>query len=268
MLYLAATYGYRAEYYNFLKNRWDKAYDNGVKMREWLEKAKKFSASDMVDVQLGYGLYNYYAYVYREKIGRWRFLFSLPKGDKKKGIELLHTVREKGMYLTIEAWYFLIDIYKKERDRDNAVSLCKQLHQTYPSHPFFHILLAGIYHRNNDWQNSLRTAQEILERAQDNPYYSDYIVYQAKYLTGESSFFIGKYQEALQQFDEIIASDQSDPPYLLPWSHLRRGNIYDHIGRKNEATAEYQLVLQMENVLKVHDWAKGALKNQQRKNNE
>lgn len=268
MLYLAATYGYRAEYYNFLKNRWDKAYDDGVKMRKLLEKAENFSASDTIDVQLGYGLYNYYAYVYREKIGRWRFLFSLPKGDKKKGIELLHTVREKGTYLKVEAWYFLIDIYKKERDRDKAVSLCEQLHQTYPSHPFFHIVLAGIYHRNNDWQNSLRTAQEILERAENNPYYSDYIIYQAKYLTGESSFFIGKYQEALQQFDEIIASEPPEPPYLLPWSHLRRGNIYDRIGKKNEATAEYQLVLQMENVLKVHDWAKGALKNQQRKNDK
>jgi len=267
-LYLAATYGYRAEYYNFLKNRWDKAYDDGVKMRKYLEKAEELSASDNVDVQLGYGLYNYYAYVYRKKIGRWRFLFSLPKGDKKKGIELLHSVREKGMYAKVEAWYFLIDIYKKDRDfRDKAVSLCEQLHQTYPSHPFFHIVLAGIYHKNNDWPNSLRTANEILGQAETNanPYYSDYIIYQAKYLMGESSFFIGKYQEALRQFDEIIASKPPKPPYLLPWSHLRRGNIYDRIGKKNEATVEYKLVLRMENVLKVHDWAKGALKNQQKR---
>jgi tetratricopeptide (TPR) repeat protein len=265
ILYLAATYGYRAEYYNFLKNRWDKAYDDGIKMREYLGKAEKFSLSDNIDVQLGYGLYNYYAYVYRKKIGWWRFLLSLPKGDKEKGIELLQTVRKKGVYLKVEAWYFLIDIYKKEEGDSmaKAISLCEQLHRTYPSHPYFHIFLAGLYHKHLDWKNSIRTATEILEQSKTNPYYSsDFIVYQAKYLIGESSFYIGKYQEALRQFDEIIGVNPSHPSYLVPWSHLRRGTIYDLTGKKDEAAVEYQLVLKMENVLHVHNLAEGLLKNQ------
>ncbi len=266
LFYLAAAYGYRAEYYNFLKNRWDKAYDDGVKMREYLEKAEKFLGSENIDAQLGYGLYNYYAYVYRERIGWWRFLLSLPKGDKKKGIELLNTVRENGRYAKVEAWYFLIDIYKKENELEGkAIPLCEQLHQMYPFHPFFHIFLAGLYHKNADWNHSLRAANDILAQAKINSYYSDYIVYQAKYLIGESSLYTSKYQEALQQFDEIIAAEPSKPSYLLPWSHLRRGTIYDLIGKKDEATAEYKLVLKMENVLQVHNVAEGLLKNRQKR---
>jgi hypothetical protein len=268
MLYLAATYGYRAEYFNFLKDRWDKAYDDGVKMREYLEKAEKFPLSENIDVQLGYGLYNYYAYVYREKIGWWRFFLSLPKGDKEKGLTLLQTVREKGTYLKVEAWYFLVEIYKRdEKDAvQKAIVLCEQLHQTYPAQPYFHILLAGLYHKNLDWHNSLRMAREILEQAKTNSYYaSEFVLYQAKYLIGESSFYTGKYPEALQQFDSIIAAKPSTPTYLVPWSHLRRGTIYDLTGKKAEATSEYQLVLKMDNVLRVHDMAEGLLKNQQKR---
>ena len=269
LLYLAAIYGYRAEYYNFAKERWSKAYDDGVKMREYLEKAAKLSAADNLDVQLGYGLYNYYAYFYREKIGWWRFLLSLPKGDKQKGLAQIRLVREKGTYLKVEAWYFLVEIYKKDKElAAQAVPLCEELHQAYPAHPFFHIFLAGLYHQHRDWQKSRQTGLEILARAETNPAYaSDFIRYQARYLIGESSFYLGQYPEALQQFDAIAAARPSQPAYLVPWAHLRRGAIYDLTGKKREAAAEYKLVLASEDVFKVHEMAEGLLKVQQNKGN-
>ncbi|GAK55704.1 hypothetical protein U27_02661 [Candidatus Vecturithrix granuli] len=267
-LYLAASYGYRAEYYNFLKQSWSKAYDDGVKMQEYLEKAKKFPHTT-IDIQLGYGLYNYYAYLYREKIGWWRFLLSLPKGDKKKGLELLEKVREEGIYANIEAWYFLIEIYKEEKDptlRARARTLSEELRQKYPHNPFFHTLLAGIYHKQHDWQRSIQTAREILVQANTQRYYSAYLIYQAKYLIGESSFFLGQNDQALQAFDEIIAFQPRQPAYLLPWTHLRRGTIYSLKGQQEQATAEFQLVLKMEDVLHVHELARGLLERQQHQN--
>ncbi len=266
LLYLAASYGYRAEYYNFLKQKWSNAYDDGVKMREYLGKAEK-SSQTSVDVQLGYGLYNYYAYRYREKIGWWRFLLSLPKGDKEKGIELLEMLRKQGVYTKIEAWYFLITIYKDEKDKkflEKAIALNEELHRKYPNHPFFHILLAGIYHKY-DRENGIRVARDIIQQARNNAAYSDSIVYQAKYVIAESAFFMGKYDEALQGFNEIVASQQQHPIYLLPWSHLRRGIIYNLTGEKEKATHDFKLVLQMENVLDVHELAKGLLKNQEKR---
>lgn len=265
LLYLAATYGYRAEYYNFLKNRWDRAYDDAVKMRELLEKAEKHLDSENIDVQLGYGLYNYYAYIYRKKIGWWRFVLSLPKGDKKKGIKQLEHVRQNGTFLNVEAWYFLSEIYKKDGEfKDKAAPLGESLHRTYPGHPYFHIFLAGIYHSNLDWKNSLATAQDILTRINTSPYYSEYIVYQAKYLIGESSFYLGQYEEALRQFDEIIAARPSNPTYLLAWAHLRRGTIYQMRGKKEEAATEFHAVLQLEDTFHVHKLARAFLDNQKR----
>ena len=266
ILYLAASYGYRSEYYNFLKRSWNKAYNDGVKMREYLEKAEKFPQST-IDVQLGYGLYNYYAYLYREKIGWWRFLLSLPKGKKEKGLRLLEQVKAEGIYAKIEAWYFLIEIYKDEKEQDaqaRARMLSEELHQKYPHNPFFHTLLAGIYHKQHNWQRSIETARAILSQARSHQYYSEYLLYQAKYLIGESSFFLGKYEEALRAFDEIIAYQPRQPTYLLPWAHLRRGTIYSLTGQQEQAAAEYHLVLEMENVHNVHDLAEGLLERQQK----
>lgn len=262
-LYLAASYGYRAEYYNFSKFDWSRAYDNGVKMRDYLDKSAKMPNMS-IDAQLGFALYNYYAYLYRDKIGKWRFLLSLPKGDRDKGIAMLEDLREHGIYSTIEAWYFLIEIYKEEnRSKEQAIALNKALHEKFPKNPFFHTLLAGTYHKFHDWENSRRIAQAIIVNA-DSPYYSEYLIYQAKYLLGESAYFLGKYQEALPLFDEIIAKQPELPAYLIPWSHLRRGAIYNVTGEKEKANADLQIVLKMKDVHHVHDFANALLKSQQK----
>ena len=264
-LYLAASYGYRAEYYNFSKFDWSKAYDNGVKMRDYLDKSAKMP-NISIDAQLGFALYNYYAYLYRDKIGKWRFLLSLPKGDREKGIAMLEQLREQGIYSKIEAWFFLIEIYKEEnRSKDQAIALNKALHEKFPNNPYFHTLLAGTHHKFQEWDHSRRIAQEIITNAQSHtPYYSDYLAYQAKYLLGESAYFLGKYQEALPFFDEIIAKQPGNPAYLIPWSHLRRGAIYNLTGDKEKAKAELQFVLKMKDVHHVHDFAEALLKSQQK----
>ncbi len=263
-LYLAASYGYRAEYYNFSKFDWSRAYDNGVKMREYLDKSAEMP-NISIDAQLGFALYNYYAYLYRDKIGKWRFLLSLPKGDREKGIAMLERLREHGIYSKIEAWYFLIEIYKEEnRSKEQAMALNTALHEKFPNNPFFHTLSAGTYHKFQDWEHSRQMAQEIIAKAKTSPHYSEYLVYQAKYLLGESSYFLGKYQDALPMFDEIIAKQPELPSYLIPWSHLRRGAIYNQTGEKEKARAELQLVLKMKDVHHVHDFANALLKSQQK----
>ena len=259
-LYLAASYGYRAEYYNFLKHSWNRAYDDGVKMRENLEKAGKFPEISR-DIDLGYALYDYYAYLYRDKIGWWRFLLSLPKGDKQKGIELLEELRYHGIYTKVEAWYFLIEIYKDEKEtKELAISLNEQLHQTYPENPFFHTLLAGVYHKFHDWHNSKRVGLDIVAQAAELPFYSEYLVLQAKYLIGESSFFLGDYDMALPVFNEIIDMQPEQPRYLLPWSHLRRGTIYNLKKEPEKAKKEFKKVLKLKDVHEVHDLARQLLK--------
>ena len=260
-LYLGASYGYNAEYYNFLKFDWSRAYHNGVKMRDYLEKASDLP-NISVDAQLGYALYNYYAYRYRDKIGRWRFLLSLPKGDREKGIAMLEALRQTGIYSQVEAWYFLIEIYKEEKNsQEQAIALCRTLHETYPNNPFFHTLLAGTYHKFHDWEQSQLMGREIIANA-GSPNYSDYLVYQAKYLVGESAFFQGNYQEAAPFFDDIIAARPELPTYLVPWAHLRRGAIYRQTGQKEKAIEEFKLVLKMKDVHHVHDFAEAMLKNQ------
>lgn len=264
LLYIGAMYGYRAEYWYFLKNRWNSAYNDGIRMREYLDKVNDVPPLYTIDVQLGYGLYNYYADVYRKKIGWWKFLTSIPKGDKEQGIAQILKVRDQGTYLQVEAGYFLAEIYKRDDDyRDRAIPLCETLQATYPNHPYFHIFLAGLYHTRQDWRNSRQTAQAILAQAHTSPYYSNYIVYQAKYLIGESSFYLGDHQTALQYFDDIIAAHPSNPDYLLPWSHLRRGTIYNLTERKADAVSEYQQVLKLDDILNVHDLARAFLKNTQ-----
>ena len=93
------------------RESWLKAADDGREALPLVTRAGKLDPKK-VDVQLGYGIYNYYAAVLPEKYTMLKaVMLFFPSGDKEKGIKQLEYVSRDGQYAKYEAHYFLMGIY-------------------------------------------------------------------------------------------------------------------------------------------------------------
>ncbi len=101
------------------------------------------------DINLGLGLYNYYAEVipkFYPFIEPLMYLF--PKGNKELGLQQLISVADSGRYAKYETQYFLLQIYFEfEKDNDKAYYYCKRLLDKFPDNPKFENYLGRIYYR-------------------------------------------------------------------------------------------------------------------------
>ena len=92
------------------RNSWLKAADDGREALPIVERAADLDSSN-VDVQLGFGIYNYYAAVIPDEYPMIKpLMLFFPSGDKEKGIEQLNNVAFNGKYAKYEAQYFLMTL--------------------------------------------------------------------------------------------------------------------------------------------------------------
>lgn len=64
----------------------------------------------------------------------------------------------------------------------------------------------------------------------------------AHYRTGEVFFLQSNFQSAANEFREALSGDQ-DPEWVVVWSHINLGMIFDITGQRERAVNEYQLAV-------------------------
>ena len=103
------------------RESWLSAADDGREALPLIEHANEVDPKN-IDVQLGFGIYNYYADVLPEKYPVVKpFMIFLPSGDKELGIKQLKNAAKNGKYTKYEAQYFLMTLYYRfENDVVNA----------------------------------------------------------------------------------------------------------------------------------------------------
>jgi tetratricopeptide (TPR) repeat protein len=67
----------------------------------------------------------------------------------------------------------------------------------------------------------------------------------ANFRLGEIYFALGNYQSAAIHFQRSTDGDQI-PKWIVVWSHLNLGKIFDTVGTRNRALTEYRRVQQTE----------------------
>ncbi len=88
------------------RESWIKAADDGREALPIVERASELDPSNM-DVQLGFGIYNYYASVIPNDYPFLKpLMIFFPSGDKEKGISQLNTTASNGKYAKYEASIF------------------------------------------------------------------------------------------------------------------------------------------------------------------
>lgn len=204
------------------------------------------------DILLGTGIYNYYAEVIPNEYPLVKpLMLFIPPGDKKKGIEQLTAAAEKGKFASVEAAYFLLQIYfYYEKDYGKAVAVASSLTRRYPNNMMFHRYLGRSYAAVLNWPLADEVFAEIVARARRGQRgYSSNAEREAEYYLGASDMAGGRNDEALAHFfrcDELSRTlDKSEASGFMAMANLKIGNIFDLQGKRDLAIVQYDKVTRM-----------------------
>lgn len=207
---------------------------------------------DNYDIQLGSGIYNYYAEVIPDEYPFVKpLLLFVPPGDRKKGIEQLTIASEKGRYASVEATYFLMQLYYQfEKNYLQALQLAQRLHTRFPNNMLFHKYLGRCYVSLGQWPKVQEVFADISDKARKGQRgYGPSTERESEYYLGVYEMSVQNYEKALLHFyrcDELSRLlDRDENSGFMVLANLKVGMIYDVQAKRDLAIRQYKKVLEM-----------------------
>ncbi|HVS81109.1 MAG TPA: hypothetical protein VHE60_05195 [Pyrinomonadaceae bacterium] len=229
------------------------------------------------DAELTIGMYDYIVGTLPLPV---RMLASIAgaHGSKKRGIQTLERVAKEGQWTRADAKVLLIAIYKKERRFPEALALSRELQAKYPRNYLFRletadslVSQAAIERQASKTKEAdameseaLSTFETMLHErstAGAAPRALDLIHFRY----GEALLLMGQAQRAATEFLAATTVRGAEAG-VVSRAHLRAAQSFDLAGKRNEALAEYRVVLSRPNIYDSYDQARRGQKEPYRKN--
>ncbi len=265
MFFKGGALGFRGRIYSIRKDFFKAALDAKDAL-PLIYRVHKIDPSNK-DVELGFGIYNYYAEVIPEKFPFVKpFMVFFPNGNRKKGIQQIKDVSQKGHYAKIEATYFLLQIYYSfEQKYDSALVYVKKLLNDFPDNPVFESYYGRVYAHKADWKTTANIFRNVYNKClAKTPGYNDRVEREATYYIGNWFKIEGQMDSALVylKISELLSErlDKDQPTGFLANSLLYLGMAYDDLGYRELATEMYKRTLKVKNFHSSHKLAKRYLK--------
>ncbi len=252
-----------------LRESWLKAADDGREALPIVEEASLLDPNNM-DVQLGFGIYNYYADVIPNEYPMIKpLMIFFPSGDKEKGIQQLKNTAFNGKFAKYEARYFLLTLYYRyENNLLLADDYAKMLTDDFPDNPSFEKWRGRIAVRRGDYQLVDSIFSSILKKADEN-----YLGYNTPGTIREAAYYIGTnlrnngyldsakvyFQKCIQESQKIDEIGEESGFQVNAYVYLAQ--IEETMGRKSEAIRLYEKILKIRDYGRSHSFAENSLKN-------
>lgn len=206
------------------------------------------------DAELSIGLYDYIIGTL-PLAARLVANFAGAHGSKKRGLQTLERVAKEGYWERDYAKLLLIALYKHQKRFPESLALSRELQEKYPRNYLFRLETADTL----AWQafgerranqsaaaaalekEALSTFDSLLRKrpASGAPARALDLIH---FRFGEALLFLGQTDSAAQQF-LAAATVAGVEPELVTRAHLRAGQAFDLAGKREEALAEYRIVL-------------------------
>jgi hypothetical protein len=229
------------------------------------------------DAELTIGMYDYIVGTLPLPV---RMLASIAgaHGSRKRGMQTLERVAKEGQWTRDDAKVLLIAIYKKEKHFPEALALSRELQGRYPRNYLFRletadtlVSQAAIERRASKTKEAETMESEALstfetmlhERSAAGaaPRALDLIHFRY----GEAFLLMGRPQSAAGEFLAATSVRGADAG-TVSRAHLRAAQSFDLANKRNEALAEYRVVISRPNIYDSHDQARRGQKEPYRKN--
>lgn len=270
LYYLGATQGLKASFEEAVERRHFAALKDGSdgvdKHREVIKLDPSFH-----DAEISIGLYDYV-------VGSLPFAIKIlagvtgVRGSKKRGLVTIERVAKEGKWARDDARTLLIVLYTRENRFGDALALARELAAKYPRNYLFRleaadalVAQAALERKANHAaavataeREALATFDELLhDRSVRNSAARALDLIHFKY--GEALLTAGQPERAAKEFlaaTTVPGADQG----LTTMAHLFAAHAFDVAGKRNEALAEYRVVLSRANVYDSHDLAEKGLR--------
>lgn len=271
LFFKGGAIGFRGRLHAF-RESWLKAADNGREALPIVEHAASLDPENM-DVQLGFGIYNYYAAVIPDENPFIKpLMIFFPKGDKQKGLQQLKNTAFNGKFAKYEARYFLMTLYYRyENNSILADEYAKLLYDDFPDNPVFEKWRGRIAFRRGDYQLADSIFADVLKKSErgltgystpatlrEAAYYVGYILKNNGQLDSAKTYFEKCYTESKKiDKDEESGFQVNAVLYLAQIAEAQNKTI--------EAIRLYEKLLDMRDYGSSHRIAEVSLKNLKRK---
>ncbi len=268
LFFKGGSIGFRGRLHAF-RESWLKAADDGREALPIVEQAASLDPKNM-DVQLGFGIYNYYAAVIPDENPLIKpLMIFFPSGDKKKGIEQLKNTASNGKFAKYEARYFLMTLYYRyENNATAADDYAKLLLNDFPDNPVFEKWRGRIAVRRGDYVLGDSLFRDVIKKA-DKKYFgysTPNSLREAVYYIGNNFKNNGELDSAKIYFERCISEskkidEEGEESGFQVNAVLFLAQISEGLNRKDEAVKLYEELLDMKDYGSSHSIAENSLKN-------
>lgn len=259
---IGALYGLRAMF--SMRNRsWITAYFSGRKAIKNLERSLALDPT-YYDAYFGLGVYQYYAGTLPSVIKVLAKIVAI-KGDPDEGVKQLNAAREKAMFTADSAKLILIEVQNTRKSKyynpAKSLEFIRELRAKYPKNPLMHYVEVICLYETGDYDGVTAQANQFLELIGKDPFYKDIYIARAYTALGTVQMAKGNFEKAREAFEEgRTALKGQEPSRWGVWNELRLGQVYDLLGRREDAQKQYKYVLSFKDKWGFDETAKSLVK--------
>ncbi len=270
MFFKGGSLGFRGQL-RAIRESWLKAALDGKDGLSLVFKSYELNPKN-VDVQLGFGIYHYYADVIPGRYPAVKpFMVFFPKGDKEKGLKELENVALNGRYTRIESRNFLMKLnFQFEENMNESRKWSRILLADYPNNPFFQKYYGLTFVKDNNYPEAAKTFKDVYNKAKRGmPGYNKKFEREASYYIGMDYKIREKTDSAAIYFErsEKLSREldkQNESGFLIN-SVFYLGMLYDQMGMRDKAVKYYNETLRLKDRNDSHKFAEQYLKTPYRK---
>lgn len=268
LFFKGGSIGFRGRLRAF-RESWLKAADDGREALPIVEEAASLDPNNM-DVQLGFGIYNYYAAVIPSENPLIKpLMIFFPDGDKEKGIQQLKNTATNGKFAKYEARYFLMTLYYRyENNSLLADDYAKMLTDDFPDNPVFEKWRGRIAIRRGDYQTADSVFKSVLIKSEKK-----FLGYTTPSSIREAAYYIGNnlrangqldsakiyFQKCIQESQKIDEEGEESGFQVNAYVYLAQ--MEELLNNKDEAIRLYEKILSIKDYGRSHSIAENSLKN-------
>lgn len=254
-----------------IRESWFKAALDGKEGLALVFRAYEADPHNM-DIQLGFGIYHYYADVIPAKYPAVKpFMIFFPKGDRMKGLQELENVAWNGRYARLESRYFMMTLnFQFEENMNETRRWGRILLNDFPNNPNFQKYYGLSFVKENNYPEAVKTFRDIYRKCNEGkPGYNKRFKREASYYIA-MDYKLRDITDSAAAFFEISENlsrelDGKNESGFLINTVLYLAMLYDELGQRDKAIRYYNEVLRLKERNNSHALARQYLKTPYRK---